>query len=132
MNDALEKLEAELSKNQKILADLTQQSENIQKNNEHLMYTIELLKKSGTSRVRLIMPAKQQVTDDSEGEEKITLRAAILNSIKKGEEVTVSDMFDRVMEQDFDTTKATINTNLANFVNKGILVRTEPGVYKKV
>ena len=53
------------------------------------------------------------------------------NSIKKGEEVTVSDMFDRVTEQEFDTTKATINTNMANFVNNEVLVRVKPGVYKK-
>ena len=131
MNDALEKLEAELSKNQKLLSELTQQAENIQKNNEHLMYTIGLLKKSKATKSRFFIPAAQIEAEETGREEKKTLRATILNSINKGEEVTVSDMWDRVKEQNFETTKATINTNMANFVNKGLLVRTEPGVYKK-
>ena len=130
MNDALKKLEDELAKNQGLLSDLTQQIENIQNNNEHLMYTIALLKKSPSTRNGHIVPQSHSVTNPIIAGKK-TLRATILDSIGSDEKVTIGDVWSRVTETGISTSKATINTTMAGFVNKKVLVRTGLGIYKK-
>lgn len=130
MNDALEKLEAELSKNQNLLSELTQQIESIQRNNESIMYTIDLLKKSGATKTRIFTRVAQPTTEKSKDKEKKTLRATILDSINDNEKVSVGTVWSRV-DQEIKTSKATINTSMANLVKNGLLVRLEPGVYKK-
>ena len=130
MNDALKKLEDELAKNQGLLSDFMQQIENIQNNNEHLMYTIALLKKSPSTRNGPIVPQSHSVTNPIITGKK-TLRATILDSIGSDEKVTVGDVWSRVTEAGINTTKATVNTTMAGFVNKAVLVRAGLGVYKK-
>ena len=130
MNEALKKLEDELAKNQGLLSDLMQQIENIQNNNEHLMYTIALLKKSPSTRNGPIVPQSHSVTNPIITGKK-TLRTTILVSIGSDEKVTVGDVLSRVKEAGITTSKATINTTLAGFVNKEVLVRAGLGIYKK-
>src|SRR5450759_2502766 len=130
MNEALATLETEFSENEKRLsiikneiAALMQESEIIKKNNEHIAYSIGLIKKP-----LINMPVKQNtrvfqtILVGNEEVGKKTLRATVLDIIKDGESISVGSAWERVTKEGINTTRATVNSTLHNLVKRGDLI----------
>lgn len=122
MSDALKTLEIKFSENEKKLSALVNEAEILKKNNEHLAYSIEVLKKQSL---------EEHQSNQENNTDKKTLRATVLDIFKDDELITVGEAWERVKEQGFDTTRATINTTMHTLVKTGALTRPEIGQYKK-
>lgn len=139
MSAALNTLEAEFSENENrltVIAEeidkLMMQAEMIKKNNEHLAYSIAIIKTPPSGRFkRVVIDMSTPPSDDAPLEEKKTLRSAVLDVIEDGESIAVGDAWDRVTKKGFTATRAVINSTLHNLVKRGDLVQPEVGLYQK-
>lgn len=130
MNDPLKTLESILEENNKKLSDLLKEAEIIKKNNEHLAYSISLIKPQFNhdgSNVKVY----HTILHDAAETGKKTLRSVVLEITKDGKPITVGEAWERVTEQKINTTRATVNATLHNLVKRGDLIQPETGVYKK-
>lgn len=137
MNDALSTLEAEYSANENRLSvvlgkieNLQQEAESIKINNQHLAYSIELIKKQinkGTRLVGVVVAAKVNKPE----EVKKTLRSVLLDLAASGKSITVVEAWEFAKEQGFDATREVVNSTLYRLASSGYLMQPETGLYKK-
>lgn len=127
MNESIEKLENKYALNQKHSSDmkskaaaLMQEADKLDKENEHIAFSLTFLKAQIESSI-------QSKADT----EKKSLRSALIDLIQDGETVTIDEAWNRVSAYGIDTTKATINTTLHILVVDGILEKPSKGLYKK-
>ncbi|MFZ2302405.1 MAG: hypothetical protein WAW10_11135 [Gallionella sp.] len=136
MNEALQTLEDTFAENKMRLSTieneiekLKQEYEYIKKNNEHLAYSIGLIKKPSAGRIRIM---RSVAVETPVIEEKKTLRSIVLGVIKDGESISVGSTFDRVTNMGVEVTRPVINSTLHNLVKRGDLEQPEIGLYRKV
>lgn len=137
MNDALSTLEAEYSVNENRLSvildkieNLQQEAESIKINNEHIAYSIDLIKKQINKGARIVGVAGTTKINKPE-EVKKTLRSALLDLTANGKSITVGEAWEFAKEQGFDATREVVNSTLHRLASSGYLMQPETGSYRK-
>ena len=114
MDNDVSKLENQLIDNKQKIALLA-------KENEHISFCLDLLKKQPTN-------IKQQTFFN---ETKKSLRSQLFDLINVGETITINEAWQRTSKDGIPSNKASINTALHQLAGEGLLQKPSKGLYKK-